>query len=235
MSDGKRIKRAINWLISQGRFSSQKEIGEKIGITNRSYLSQLVNSDVPPVEFVNKFTTLAPEISASWLLYNEGEMLKSENDNARLVGTAAKVISENTAAVRFFEVTPTASFQEFCTGATETPTTINIMPDSDEQLDESFCVFEVSGESMAPQIQPHARVLCKEMIPSRWHTLNNAIVVIAYSDRFVIKRIVSNNLKDGNSIILGSDNTAYPDKETVQLADIRAIFQAKRIISQNIF
>lgn len=77
MPDNKRIKRAINWLISQGRFSSQKEIGELIGITNRSYLSQLVNSDTPNVEFINKFTKIASEISEDWLLTGEGEMLKS--------------------------------------------------------------------------------------------------------------------------------------------------------------
>ncbi|MBD5200750.1 MAG: helix-turn-helix transcriptional regulator [Bacteroidales bacterium] len=75
MIENKRIKRAINWLISQGYFSSQKEIGIKIGITNRSYLSQLVNSDTPNIEFINKFTSIAPQISASWLLTGEGNMI----------------------------------------------------------------------------------------------------------------------------------------------------------------
>lgn len=31
-----------------------------------------------------------------------------------------------------------------------------------------------------------------------------------------------------------SDNPEYPARETVQLSDIRAIFKAKRIISQDI-
>ena len=80
MSDNKRIKKAINWLISQGIISSQKELGEYLGITNKSYLSQLVNSDSPNREFVNKFIAIAPMISSSWLLMGEGEMLKA-NDN----------------------------------------------------------------------------------------------------------------------------------------------------------
>lgn len=85
MSDNTRIKRAIDWLKSQGIFSSQKEIGEKLGITNRSYLSQLVNADIPSNEFINKFTEIAPQISAVWLLTGEGEMLKaSENEDQNL-------------------------------------------------------------------------------------------------------------------------------------------------------
>lgn len=78
MVENKRIKKAINWLISQDKFASQKEIGIKLGITNRSYLSQLVNSESPSKEFVNKFTEIAPEISSLWLLTGEGEMLRKD-------------------------------------------------------------------------------------------------------------------------------------------------------------
>lgn len=78
MPEIKRIKRAINWLISQGYFSSQKEIGEIMGITNRSYLSQLVNSETPNHDFINKFTSIAPQISAFWLMTGEGTMLRSD-------------------------------------------------------------------------------------------------------------------------------------------------------------
>lgn len=81
MNDNKRIKRAINWLISQGRFSSQKEIGEKLGVVNRSYLSQLVNSDNPSSDFVNKFTIIAPEISKEWLLTGDGDMIRKDFQN----------------------------------------------------------------------------------------------------------------------------------------------------------
>lgn len=81
MADSKRIKRSINWLISQGRFTSQKEIGKRLGITNRSYLSQLVNTESPSEDFVNKFTEIAPEINSDWLLTGEGDMLKQVSQN----------------------------------------------------------------------------------------------------------------------------------------------------------
>lgn len=175
-----------------------------------------------------------PQLNREWLLYGEGEMLRPSEGNASLVGTAGRAIIEDTKPVRFFEVTPSATFQDFCAGASETPSVINIIPAVGESLDESYCVFEVSGESMTPQIQPRARVLCQEIPPTRWHQLSDCIVVIAYADRFVIKRIITNMLSSRNYIVLASDNPDYPDREIVQLADIRAIFTAKRIISSAI-
>ena len=112
--------------------------------------------------------------------------------------------------------------------------TTNIVPAPGEILDESYCVFQVRGESMAPQIQPRARVLCQEVPPTKWHTLFDCVVVIAYADKFVIKRIATNHLQAEDYLVLASDNPDYPQRETVQLADIRAIFRAKRIISSEI-
>lgn len=183
---------------------------------------------------IAKIKKSIPELNIDWLLTGEGEMLKNVESNAQLVGGAAKAIAEDTVPVRFFEVTPTATFQEFCAGASEAAVSTNIVPAIGEALDNSYCVFEINGESMAPQIQPHARVLCREIPPTRWHCLDGCIVVIAYRDRFVIKRIVANDIQLRDSITLASDNSAYPQRETVQLADIRAIFKAKRIISSPI-
>ena len=43
MVENKRIKLLINWLISQELIESQNDLGEKLGIHSKSYLSQLVN------------------------------------------------------------------------------------------------------------------------------------------------------------------------------------------------
>lgn len=161
-------------------------------------------------------------------------MQKSVESNAELVGVATKAIDEVTVPVRFFEVTPTATFQEFCVGVSEEPDTTYIIPRPNEQLDESYCVFEVYGDSMAPQIQSRARVLCQEISPSRWHYLSECVIVIAYKDRFVIKRLDTNHLSTENYMVLSSDNPDFPVREKVWLADIRAIFKAKRIISSDI-
>lgn len=183
---------------------------------------------------IDKISNQFPELNRSWLLTGEGTMLRTIEPNAELVGIPHKAIIEDTVPVRLFEVNPTATFQDFCSGEDETPTIINIIPSHGESLDESYCVFQISGESMAPQIQPGARILCQEVPPTRWHTLYGCIVVIAYSDKFVIKRIVTNHLQTNNYLILASDNPDYPARETVQLSDIRALFKAKRIISSEI-
>ena len=75
----RRIKRAISWLISQGIVKTQTEVGDKLGYTNKSSLSQIVNADKPSQEFINKFTKIAPMINKAWLLTGEGEKL---NDGA---------------------------------------------------------------------------------------------------------------------------------------------------------
>lgn len=183
---------------------------------------------------IDKISNKFPELNRVWLLTGEGSMLGAIEPNAELIGVAHKAIMEDTIPVRFFEVNPTATFQDFCSGDDEVPTSINIIPARGEVLNESYCVFQITGESMAPQIQPHARVLCNEVPPTKWHSLKDCIVVIAYADKFVIKRIVANRLSTENYLILASDNPDYPARETVQLSDIRAIFRAQRIISSQI-
>lgn len=221
-------ERLKEFIKSQGLKVRSFEVS--IGAAN-GYVNSIVNTIGP--KYLRSILELYPSLNREWLLYNEGVMLKEES-NAALIGIPSKAIAEETVPVRFFEVTPTATFQEFCAGEEELPSIINIIPLAHEHLDESYCVFEVHGESMAPQIQPRARVLCQEVAPSKWHTLHDCVVIIAYADRFVIKRVVANHLNSENYLILASDNPDYPSRETVQLADIRALFRALRIISSDI-
>lgn len=78
MTDNKRIKLLVNWLISQGTIASQQDLGEKFGVTNKSYLSQLVNGRAFSQDFINKLSALDERINEEWLLTGEGEMLKTQ-------------------------------------------------------------------------------------------------------------------------------------------------------------
>lgn len=78
MADIKRIKLLINWLISQGIISSQQELGEKFGITSKSYLSQLVNGRAYSEDFINKLSEFDGRINREWLETGEGSMIISE-------------------------------------------------------------------------------------------------------------------------------------------------------------
>lgn len=175
-----------------------------------------------------------PELNRDWLLTGEGSMLKGDSD-VTLLGNVQKANETDTVDVRFFEVTPTASFREFCEGINEESQTVSIVPPAGEHISESDCVFEIYGESMAPQINNKARVLCREIPASKWHNIpNGQIIVIAYADKFVIKRIGINALGEANYLTLQSDNPDYPQVETVQRADIRTIFTARFILSSKI-
>lgn len=86
MADTKRIKLLINWLISQGIISSQQELGEKFGITSKSYLSQLVNGRAYSEEFINKLSEFDGRINREWLETGEGSMIISEGGSQTFHG-----------------------------------------------------------------------------------------------------------------------------------------------------
>lgn len=181
-----------------------------------------------------------PDLNRVWLLSGEGEMLrpdaKDAGDRAEMLGMPfpASTPEEGVSSVRFFSVTPSATFQDFCCNESERPEYIPVIAPPGEHIDESSCVFEVHGDSMLPQIPDHAKILCREISPSRWHQVSDGVVVIAYADRFVIKRVVKNRLAAEDFIVIGSDNPDCPGRETVARADIRCMFQARQILSSPI-
>lgn len=211
---------------------TQIDISKKLGVS-KQYVNSLLSGSRPFGKKQAKKWEDAFGISCAWLLTGGGEMLITQKkDSAKLEGAASRAISENLISVRFFEITPTASFNDFYGSESEESASIQVVPRPDETLDDSYCVFEIHGDSMAPQIQNRARVLCREISPTKWHSLSSGIIVIAYGDRCVIKRIIDNRITDMNYIELASDNPEYTDTDKAQLADIRCVFRAVRVIDQ---
>lgn len=59
-----------------GRVKNQKDLGEKLGYSNESSFSQVINEKVSePKDFIPKLKQVFPELNANWLLTGEGEML----------------------------------------------------------------------------------------------------------------------------------------------------------------
>lgn len=79
MTENKRIKTLVHWLISQGIIASQQDLGEKFGIANKSYLSQLVNGRATSPDFINKLSKLDERINTEWLETGNGTMIIEEN------------------------------------------------------------------------------------------------------------------------------------------------------------
>ena len=65
-----RVKFLIKYIIGKGIAQSQEDLGKKIGIENKSYLSQLVNNSRPNEKFIDSLVNLLPNFNKEWL-YNE--------------------------------------------------------------------------------------------------------------------------------------------------------------------
>lgn len=227
MVDGNKISAALNSYFNE-KGIKQIDIANKLGVS-KAYVNSLFTGSRPFGKKQAEIWEREFGISRSFLLTGEGEMFNRELEgNAHPVSIdAINPIIE----VRYFEVSPSATFQEFLSDVSEAASTIDIPAIPGENIDDSYCVFQAYGDSMLPRIPNHARILCKEIKPTRWHELRDCVIVIAYADKFVIKRLARNNLDTDNCIILASDNPEYPEQHTVALNDIRCIFRALHIIN----
>lgn len=206
----------------------QNKFEANCGISN-GYVNNIKSSitNKTLTKIINKY----PQLNEAWLMLGIGEMLKAPEGNAVPLGIPRRAIAEEMTEVRFFHVSPSATFTEFISQASEIPDTISVMGELGEVLDDSFCVFQIDGDSMEPQIHSRSKVLCKEVKPTQWHNVRG-VAVVAYKDRFVIKRIKRNNLASDGTLELVSDNPSKPSEEVATISDIRCIFSAVRLLSQ---
>ena len=125
----------------------------KAGLSN-GYIKNFKGS--MGTEKIEELHRAFPELSRTWLLTGEGEMLRSnslsEAGNAELVGHVfrASTPDEGVVNVRFFQISPSATFQEFCEGQNDEADLLPIIPPAGELVDESSCVFEVTGSPCSP-------------------------------------------------------------------------------------
>ena len=82
MSDTKRMRKVINWLIYKEIAGSERELSEILGYTKSSF-SQIVNGRVPLSDkFVGKLCSLDNNINKVWVLKGEGKMFLNDNPNS---------------------------------------------------------------------------------------------------------------------------------------------------------
>lgn len=74
-----RYKILIRHLINLGVIESQKDLGVKMGYSNPSAFSQVINGKTSePKLFANKLANLYPSLNLNWLLTGEGSMILGE-------------------------------------------------------------------------------------------------------------------------------------------------------------
>lgn len=217
---------------------NKNSLATKSGLNSANLGRMLSGKQTITDKTIEKICNALPKLNIEWIKTGEGDMLLTAQNTSmevKSLGHAVSLPSELLREVRMFTVTPTATFTEMAACFNDDYSSIGIVPEAGEYLDDSYAVFEIRGESMEPTVRDHAKILCKEMPESRWYDAEG-VVVISYRDKVVLKRILRNSFYTDNSIILGSDNPdkQYAKTETVQRCDIHAIFKAKRILSQDI-
>lgn len=209
---------------------NKSEFGRRIGVSN-AFVSSIRKSIQPDKILAIKLNF--PDLNTDWLLTGEGEML---NNNAKLIGGVYVAGSDDDLAIMvdFVPVSARASFIEnLYTPTCNDLDRIPLIPRTGEREQiESLKIFEVEGDSMLPKISNGALILASEIPAAKWHTADKVVVVV-FSEFVVIKRVQQNNLQSGNTMTLSSDNTKFGTM-TIVRSDIRAIYRAKRIISEDI-
>lgn len=206
---------------------NQSELANKINILQPN-LSAILNGKRPCDDAViNKFV-ISLDINKNWLKYGEGKMLKSSSPESN-IKAIEPFIPDNLVKVRLLEISPTASFTDFAEMPVEEYDYTYVYPIEGEEIGDDDVVFSVNGESMEPTIKNKSRILGKLIKKAQWHWAKG-IVIIAYNNSFVVKRIFENKLDTDNYLIIGSDNPEYTEKVKISLDSINIMYQADRIV-----
>lgn len=145
----------------------------------------------------------------------------------------APYVNENLVKVPFVPSCAIASFVESLYSVEYDMEDYGVRAEEGENLqDGTYIVFEVKGESMYPTIQSGSKILCKKIEEGSWEYANG-VAVLVYGKTLTVKRILKNNLFGKNELILKADNPQHGEL-SVERVEIRAMWQAIRIISQKI-
>lgn len=92
-----RVKFLINHIITSGFAKNQEELGQKLGIKNKSYMSQLVNGRIPNEQFIASLLNNAPIFNREWLYDENIEnpfLVESEKKNVEITQAPEDKIAE---------------------------------------------------------------------------------------------------------------------------------------------
>lgn len=151
MSKIDRYKILIRKMIQLGIVASQKDLGRKLGYSNESSFSQIINQKVAePKDFAERIKSLYPELNTDWLLYGEGEM------NGTTI-VPAEVVEEIKEEVAQAESVPILSED------LSTATDIDIRSYIDENGDE---LERINPSQLLQQADLAERVMRTSMLPT---------------------------------------------------------------------
>lgn len=228
-----RFKKAFEYLRYNGLATTQLDVAKKMG-SQRSNISSALNGNERYLtdNLLAKFNeAFGGVFNVNWLITGEGSMLKGSPPTILPV---ASYIRENLVNVPYVPAVAKASFVESLYDTTYEMDSYGIMPEDGEDLmSGDYIVYQINGDSMAPNIPNASKVLAKKIPEEKWE-MASGVIIIVYGKTLTIKRILKNGLFDGNYLTLKADNPEYGQFQ-VERKEIRGIWKAIRIVSKKIF
>ena len=191
---------ALEQLKTQG--TSYSEVANKIGAST-SLVSEIRRGKTFLLpHFAQKFIEIF-NINKEWLLEGKGDNMFTLSGNVSNVHPV-KVENSDWIEVPFVPLHARASFAEtyFDSNVNEVET-IKIRKRPGIKYEKAK-IFEVDGDSMEPTLVSGEQVLCEIIDPANWK-FTTGVVVVAFGNMVVIKRIKDNELANGK-LVLWSDN-----------------------------
>ncbi len=132
--------------------------------------------------------------------------------------------------IPFLSARATATFAEsFLDDNQHSPSeTIEIL--SDQAPSPGTIAVEISGDSMADQLNEGARILVTPLNQADWKYANSGVYAVIYGNsHFVVKRIKDNTLLTDGTLTLYSDNPKH-GSNTILGDDLRYLWQVQKIL-----
>jgi SOS-response transcriptional repressor LexA len=203
MSENKRLKNVIFWLISQEIIENQEDLAQKLGY-NPSAFSQIVTG-IKPIskKFAQKLTAFCKKINYNYL-FAEGEMLKNQNEIPTFLQTERKLIP-------FYDINVEAGTKQISNMDAEIEPTEWI--DAGDWFRDADTAMRVHGDSMFPVYKSGSIVVMKEVYDKRL-IMYGQDYVLQTSEYKVIKRLQKSNT-NGCWLACSTNNEIWEKGELV--------------------
>lgn len=219
----------ILFIIKQFCNDNQAEFARRMGEKPQTISGWLKRNNSPRV--LNKILDKFPDISRSWLLLGEGEMIKCVQEEKTKEIQAVPLNTNEEISVPLVSQFAYAGYLNGYQNNTymDNLPVIRYSPDSDT-TSENFIAFEVRGDSMDDNSKDSLSdgdiVICREIPSYIWKDsklpINKWDFVIVHEDGIIVKRIIEHDVEK-HSITIHSLNDFYPDK-TIDLVGVKQIF-----------
>ena len=225
MINKKDIKDFVAYLKSIGKVDNQEDFGNKIGVKNKSYFSQLLAREVMDQDLLNKINFVYPEFS-EWLKERKGKIQSSPI--VRDGGTGYQTASKSFTAGRpFYEGDWELGFKEsFDENLANPEYNIDFPPANST----AGIWMRGKGKSMLGEIDPGDFIYFSPMEDFSWFPFGRIYGIVTKNKMRIVKRVVKSEMP-GHYLLISSnpDKVSYPDQE-IPFEMITMMFEVKFVI-----